>query len=160
MPGARRIFAGVSGSPGSVHALRHAAGLAHRHDAILIPLLAWVPPGGNLNERKDPSPELRQLWEGQARQRLWDTSSTQHTSPRLPWCWPAGNGRPGNHMTVPTPEPSNAGWPHTAAGELVAMLGLAAPGTGCEHNCESGIWDRAGPAGLPGVTWRRARQGR
>jgi hypothetical protein len=37
MPGASRIFAGVSGSPGSVHALRQAADLARRNDAILIP---------------------------------------------------------------------------------------------------------------------------
>jgi hypothetical protein len=29
MPGTRRIFAGVSGSPGSVDALRQAAQLAH-----------------------------------------------------------------------------------------------------------------------------------
>ncbi|HXZ72715.1 MAG TPA: hypothetical protein VEH31_17835 [Streptosporangiaceae bacterium] len=34
MPGTRRTVAGVSGSPGSVHALRHTAGLAHQHDAI------------------------------------------------------------------------------------------------------------------------------
>jgi len=52
MPGARRIIAGVSGSPGSVHALRHAAELARHHDAVLIPLLAWVPPGGDRDERK------------------------------------------------------------------------------------------------------------
>ena len=44
MPGTRRIFAGVSGSPGSVHALRQAAGLVRRNDAILIPLHTWVPP--------------------------------------------------------------------------------------------------------------------
>jgi hypothetical protein len=31
MPGTRRIFAGVSGSRGSVHALRQAAQLAHHH---------------------------------------------------------------------------------------------------------------------------------
>jgi hypothetical protein len=37
MPGTRLIFAGVSGSPGSVHALRQAAQLAHHHDALLIP---------------------------------------------------------------------------------------------------------------------------
>jgi nucleotide-binding universal stress UspA family protein len=73
MLGVCRIFAGVSGSPGSVHALRQAADLARQHDAVLVPLLAWVPPGGNLHERKDPCPELRQLWEDQAWQRLWDT---------------------------------------------------------------------------------------
>jgi hypothetical protein len=36
MPGTRQIFAGVSGSPGSVHALRHAADLACHHDALMI----------------------------------------------------------------------------------------------------------------------------
>ena len=63
---------GVSGSPGSVHALRHAADLARQHDAILIPLLTWVPPGGDLDERKHPSLHLRELWKDDAWQRLWD----------------------------------------------------------------------------------------
>ena len=76
MPAVCRIVAGVSRSPGSVHALRHAANLARHHDATLIPLLAWVPPGGNLSGRNDPCPELRQLWEDQAWQRLWDTLDT------------------------------------------------------------------------------------
>jgi hypothetical protein len=56
MAGTCRIVAGVSGSPGSVHALRHTAGLARHHDATLIPLLAWMAPGGNLSERNDPCP--------------------------------------------------------------------------------------------------------
>jgi nucleotide-binding universal stress UspA family protein len=55
MPGARRIIAGVSGSPGSVHALRQAAHLAHDHDAVLIPMLAWVPPDGDRHERRHPA---------------------------------------------------------------------------------------------------------
>jgi hypothetical protein len=37
--GARRIFAGISRSAGSMHALRQAAGLARQHDAVLVPLL-------------------------------------------------------------------------------------------------------------------------
>jgi hypothetical protein len=37
MPAARRVFAGASASPGSVHALRQAAGLARHVDAIQIP---------------------------------------------------------------------------------------------------------------------------
>jgi hypothetical protein len=53
MPGTRRIFAGVSGSPGSVHALRQAAHLAHHHDALLIPVPAWLPP----DSRRLPWPE-------------------------------------------------------------------------------------------------------
>jgi hypothetical protein len=48
MQSTSRIFTGVSGSPGSVHALRHAAGLACHHDALLIPLLTWVPPESDL----------------------------------------------------------------------------------------------------------------
>jgi nucleotide-binding universal stress UspA family protein len=67
-----RVFAGVSGSPGSVHALRQAADLARRHDALLIPLLAWVPPDSN----RLPWPELRQIWKDDAWQRLWDTVDT------------------------------------------------------------------------------------
>ena len=37
MPDIRRVFAGVSGSPGSVPALRQAAELARHHGAVLIP---------------------------------------------------------------------------------------------------------------------------
>jgi len=76
MLGVCRIFAGVSGSPGSVHALRQAAALARHHAVPLIPLLAWLPPGGSANERKDPCPEVRQLWEDQAWQRLWKALDT------------------------------------------------------------------------------------
>jgi len=61
VPAAGLIVAGVSGSPGSVHALRYAADLARQHDAILVPLLAWAPPDGDLADRKNPDPQLRQL---------------------------------------------------------------------------------------------------
>jgi Universal stress protein family len=76
MPTVFRIVVGVSESPGSVPALRHAVGLARQHDAVLIPVHAWVPPGGDLDERKHPSLQLRQLWEDDAWQRLWDTLDT------------------------------------------------------------------------------------
>jgi hypothetical protein len=68
MPGTRRIFAGVSGSPGSVPALRQAAHLTHHHDALPIPVLAWLPP----DSRRLPWPELREIWHDDARQPLWD----------------------------------------------------------------------------------------
>jgi hypothetical protein len=48
LPGGPLVVAGVSGSPGSVHALRYAADLARRHGTALVPVLAWVPPGGDL----------------------------------------------------------------------------------------------------------------
>jgi nucleotide-binding universal stress UspA family protein len=67
----RRIIVGVSGSPGSLQALRHAADLARAHYAPLIPVLAWLPPGGDLADRSHPSPYLRAVWRGAAWQRLW-----------------------------------------------------------------------------------------
>ena len=72
MSGSRRIIVGVNGSPTSLQALRYAAGRVHDHDAILIPVLAWVPPGGDLADRRAPSAILRHVWEDAAWQRLWD----------------------------------------------------------------------------------------
>jgi nucleotide-binding universal stress UspA family protein len=69
--GVRRIIVGVSGSPGSLQALRHAAGLARMHQAPLVTVLAWVPPGGDVADRSHPSPYLRGLWRDAAWQRLW-----------------------------------------------------------------------------------------
>ena len=43
MAGTRRIYTGISRSPGSARALRQTAQLAH-HDALLIPVLAWLRP--------------------------------------------------------------------------------------------------------------------
>jgi nucleotide-binding universal stress UspA family protein len=59
-----------------VHALRYAADLARQHDAILVPLLAWAPPGGDLADRKSPDSELRQLWKDDAWQRLREAIGT------------------------------------------------------------------------------------
>jgi nucleotide-binding universal stress UspA family protein len=70
--GVRRIFVGVSGSPGSLQAFRHAADLARTHQAVLIPVLAWVPPGGDLADRRNPSAYLRKVWQDAAWERLWE----------------------------------------------------------------------------------------
>jgi nucleotide-binding universal stress UspA family protein len=59
-----------------VPALRQAADLTRRHDAVLIPLHAWVPPDGDRHERMHPCLELRQLWEDDAWQRLWQALDT------------------------------------------------------------------------------------
>jgi nucleotide-binding universal stress UspA family protein len=66
----RRIVVGVHGSLGSLQALRHAAGEARERAVPLVPVIVWVPPGGDLAERGNPSPELRKLWTEAARQRL------------------------------------------------------------------------------------------
>ena len=65
-----RVIVGVSGSQRCLPALRHAAALARGHDAALIPLLIWVPPGGLLADRRCPSRYLREVWEEDAQKRL------------------------------------------------------------------------------------------
>jgi nucleotide-binding universal stress UspA family protein len=57
--GRRRIIVGVSGSVRSLQALRRAAAEALMRDAVLVPVHAWIPPGGDLADRRFPSPELR-----------------------------------------------------------------------------------------------------
>jgi nucleotide-binding universal stress UspA family protein len=64
----RRVIVGISGSAGSLQALRYAAELARCDDAVLAPVLAWIPPGGELADRRVPSPELRKAW----KQAAWD----------------------------------------------------------------------------------------
>ena len=71
MHGARRIIIGTSGSPGSLQALRYAAGIARDNEATLVPVLAWTPPGGDLADRRSPSAFLRQVWRDAAWQQLW-----------------------------------------------------------------------------------------
>jgi nucleotide-binding universal stress UspA family protein len=67
----RRVIAGVSGSPGSLQALRYAAEMARSDGAVLAPVLAWTPPGGELADRRAPCPQLRQAWNQAAWERLW-----------------------------------------------------------------------------------------
>src|SRR5712692_10957663 len=43
-------------------ALRYAEVLARAHDAALVPVIAWVPPGGDRADRYQPSGYLRQEW--------------------------------------------------------------------------------------------------
>jgi nucleotide-binding universal stress UspA family protein len=65
-----RIVVGVHGSLGSLQALRYAADEARELGVPLVPVIAWVPPGGDLSERGHPSPYMRQVWSEAARQRL------------------------------------------------------------------------------------------
>jgi nucleotide-binding universal stress UspA family protein len=70
--GMRRVIVGVSGSAGNLQALRYAAYLARAHDATLVPVHAWLPPGGDLADRRQPSAYLRALWRDAAASRLLD----------------------------------------------------------------------------------------
>ena len=67
-----RVITGVSGSPRNLPALRYAAALARGQDAALIPVLAWIPPGGDLADRRPPSGYLRRVWRQAAWERLHD----------------------------------------------------------------------------------------
>jgi nucleotide-binding universal stress UspA family protein len=71
VPAVRRIVVGVHGSLGSLQALRFAADEARQRAVPLAPVIAWLPPGGDLAERRHPSPYLRKIWREAAWQRLW-----------------------------------------------------------------------------------------
>ncbi|MFJ8021371.1 universal stress protein [Streptomyces sp. NPDC096311] len=51
-----RVVAGVSGSPGSLAALRRAAAEARRGGAELLVVIAWEPPGGDFAHRSALGP--------------------------------------------------------------------------------------------------------
>jgi nucleotide-binding universal stress UspA family protein len=70
--GVGRLIIGTSGSPGSLHALRYGESLARAHHAVLMPVIAWQPPGGDRSYRVAPSPEQRQEWRRLAARRLHD----------------------------------------------------------------------------------------
>ncbi|KUM99257.1 hypothetical protein AQI95_40190 [Streptomyces yokosukanensis] len=66
-----RVVVGVSGSLGSVTALRRATALARRLGAELWPVLAWEPPGGDPAARRGPAAGLPvEDWQRLAGQRL------------------------------------------------------------------------------------------
>ena len=62
MSGLRRVIVGASGSPGNLCALRYAEHLARASGATLIPVHAWMPPGGDLADWRCPSLYLRRVW--------------------------------------------------------------------------------------------------
>ena len=70
MDALRRIVVGVHGSLGSLQALRWAADEARERMVPLVPVIAWVPPGGEIAERSHPSPYLRKIWHDAAFKRL------------------------------------------------------------------------------------------
>jgi nucleotide-binding universal stress UspA family protein len=65
-----RVIVGVDGSLGSLQALRYAEAEARQRDVPLVPVIAWVPPGGDMAERRHSSPYLRKIWREAAWERL------------------------------------------------------------------------------------------
>ena len=72
MPTVRRIVVGVHGSLGSLQALRYAADEARWRNVPLLAVTAWIPPGGDLAERRNASPYLRKIWRDAAWERLME----------------------------------------------------------------------------------------
>jgi nucleotide-binding universal stress UspA family protein len=58
-----RVVVGVSGSLGSLAALRCAVEQARCMKRGLVAVLAWIPPGGEVNYRSAPCPPLAKVWE-------------------------------------------------------------------------------------------------
>ena len=52
MSDAGRLIVGTSGSPGILCALRYAEATARARHAVLIPAIAWEPPGGDRADRE------------------------------------------------------------------------------------------------------------
>lgn len=92
------MVVGTSGSPGSLAALRYAEFLARSHDAMLVPVLAWEPPGGDRAVQVKPAAGLVQVWREMACQRLRDALAAAWGEPVC------------NPMVEPHVERGPAGW--------------------------------------------------
>ncbi|GGX56256.1 universal stress protein [Streptomyces fructofermentans] len=107
--GERRVIAGVSGSPGSLAALRRAALEARDTDAELIAVLAWEPPGGELAHRGALFPladaELRKY----AALRLLSTLGTAFgtAGPGVSWQGLIVRGTPGRALVETADRPDD-----------------------------------------------------
>ncbi|GAA1926623.1 universal stress protein [Streptantibioticus ferralitis] len=71
-----RVIVGVGGTLSSLAALHRAVGEARRRDALLVPVHAWAPVGGEAVYRRSPCPPLLKEWENAAGKRL-DTAFEQ-----------------------------------------------------------------------------------
>ncbi|MDH6218228.1 universal stress protein [Streptomyces pseudovenezuelae] len=101
LPGAVRVVAGVSGSPGSLTALRRAAREAARRGGELWPVIAWELPGGEFHAaRSSVPPPLRERCEQLAREELLDVLDTMFgaAGPGVPLHALIARGRPGQAL--------------------------------------------------------------
>lgn len=96
----RRVVVGVSGSPGSLQALRFAVEQARALEATLLPVIAWEPPGGDSALRPYPS-RVTDAWADAAEARLLGAFDQSLGGPptELPTEPHVVRGRPG-HVLV------------------------------------------------------------
>jgi nucleotide-binding universal stress UspA family protein len=105
----QRVITGLSGSAGSLQALRYATEMARHHDAALMPVLAWVPPGGEMADRRCPCRELREVWTRAAWDRLWRGVELAIGEPPtgLQFLPQVIRGEPGQMLTLTATEPGD-----------------------------------------------------
>ena len=117
MPTVLRVIVGASGSPGSLRALRYAQHLARDFDATLMPVLAWLPPCGDLADRRTPNDELRRIWAQDAHQRLQDALTLAWGTPpaHLPVRPLGRRGHPGPVLVGAACRPATCWWSGPAA---------------------------------------------
>ena len=98
-----RVIAGTSGSPGSLAALRYAECLARAHGAILVPVLAWEPAGGDGYGygMLQSDGYLRQRWREMACQRMREALlAVWGQQPRDSWIQPRVERGPAGWVLV------------------------------------------------------------
>lgn len=92
MSSVRRVIVGASGSPGSLQALRYAQYMARDFDATLVPVIAWLPPDGDLADRPaqcpvltlPPTPLAREARRAALARAFWHrTLTTDRISPHI-----------------------------------------------------------------------------
>ena len=96
-----RIFVGVHGSVGSLHALRAAVAQARADGGVVYSVVAWSAPGGDMLDRRVPEPHLRSVWRHAAWERLraaWE-QALGGVPEDLPVRLLAEQGRPGWVLT-------------------------------------------------------------
>jgi nucleotide-binding universal stress UspA family protein len=105
----RRVIAGVSGSAGSLAAMRSAAAMARTENAVLMPVFAWVPPGGDLADRRFPCETLRAAWRKAAEDQLWNSIGLAIGGPPddVGFSPRAVRGEPGEVLTSLATEPGD-----------------------------------------------------
>jgi nucleotide-binding universal stress UspA family protein len=98
--GVRRVIVGVSGSSGSLHALRRAVAEARCQQAVVYSVLTWTPQGGELANKRVPRERVSRCWEDYAGRRLraaWD-DALGGIPPDLDVCLHAVRGPAGQHL--------------------------------------------------------------
>ncbi|QIY72665.1 universal stress protein [Streptomyces sp. RLB1-33] len=95
-----RVVAGVSGSPGSLAALRRAAAEARRGGAELLVVIAWEPPGGDFAHRSALSPLPMAMLRRDAGRRLLAALDTAFgdAGPGIPYRGLVVRGTPGRAL--------------------------------------------------------------